>query len=132
MISAGMASYLQSLDFVINKPFKDYFRMQVNDYIENRMERNQLGNFIKSNINEVVNCVKNSWSEIDDSCIANALRAGYLDKNFSFAECSVAKHERLGPVIHHKLVEQEIHFEFESMAIYDHAPEDDEIVILDC
>ena len=46
---------------------------------------------------EVVSWVKNLWSKITDSRVANALRAGYKDKKkHSRKESSVAKHEGLG------------------------------------
>ena len=65
MIPAGMTAYLQTLDIAINKPFKDHLCTEVNDYIENRMERNQRGNF--------VNWVKNSWHKITDTYVTNVL-----------------------------------------------------------
>ncbi|KFM65111.1 hypothetical protein X975_10092, partial [Stegodyphus mimosarum] len=37
MISAGITGYFQTLDIAINKPFKDHLRMEINEYIENRM-----------------------------------------------------------------------------------------------
>ena len=37
--------------------------MEMNDYIENRMERNQCGNFVKPKLQEVVTWVKNSWEK---------------------------------------------------------------------
>jgi hypothetical protein len=37
MIPAGMTGYLQTLVIAINKPFKDDLRMEINEYIENRM-----------------------------------------------------------------------------------------------
>ena len=40
MIQAGMTGYLQSLDFVINKTFKDHLRLEINEYIDKRMMRN--------------------------------------------------------------------------------------------
>ena len=67
--------------------------MEINDYIENRMEINQHGNFVKPKMQEVVTWVKNSWEKTIDSCIANALRAGYLDKKYSFKDSAIAKHE---------------------------------------
>ena len=45
IIPAGMTAYLQTLDIAINKPFKDHLCMEINDYIENRMVRNDRGNF---------------------------------------------------------------------------------------
>lgn len=53
MIPSGTTGYLQSLDLVINKPFKDYLRIEINDYIENRMARNERGNLIKPPLNEI-------------------------------------------------------------------------------
>ena len=75
--------------------------MAINDYIGNRMEINQRGNFVKPSLQEIVSWVKNSWSKITDSCIANALQTWYMDmdKKSSFKESSVAKHERLGPMV---------------------------------
>ena len=35
---------------------------------ENRIEKNQHGNFVKPSLQEVVSWVKNSWSKITDSC----------------------------------------------------------------
>ena len=43
-----MAVYLQTLDIARYKPFKDHLRMEINDYIENRMEKNKRENFAKS------------------------------------------------------------------------------------
>ena len=40
MIPVGMTGYLQSLDLVINKPFKDNLTLEINEYIEKRMMRN--------------------------------------------------------------------------------------------
>ena len=98
MIPAGMMAYLQTLDIAINKPFQDNLLMEINDYIENRMERNQHGNFVNPKLQEVVTWVKNSWEKITDSCIANALRAGYLDKKYSFAETGLAQWIERWPV----------------------------------
>ena len=54
MIPTGMTAYLQKLDIAINKPFKDHLRVVINDCIENRMEKNQHGNFVKPSLQEVV------------------------------------------------------------------------------
>lgn len=94
MIPAGMTAYLQNLDIAINKPFKDHLRLEINDYIENRMTRNQHGNFVKPSLQEIVIWLKNSWDKTTDSVVANALRAGYMDKSCSFNESSIARHER--------------------------------------
>ena len=48
-----MTAYLQTLDIAINKPFKDHLRMEINDYIENRMVRNDRGNFVKPKLQEI-------------------------------------------------------------------------------
>ncbi|KAL7989972.1 hypothetical protein Chor_012638 [Crotalus horridus] len=55
MIPAGMTAYLQTLDIVINKPFKNYLHRE------------------KPSLPEVVTWAKNSWDKITDSCVANAL-----------------------------------------------------------
>ncbi|XP_069816622.1 uncharacterized protein [Dendropsophus ebraccatus] len=128
MIPAGMTAYLQTLDIAINKPFKDHLRAEINDYIENRMERNVRGNFVKPRLPEIVNWVKNSWDKITDTCIANALRAGYLDKTCSFQDSAIATHERYGPIIQQKIESQENPQEPQSVDIYDDVPEDDDMV----
>lgn len=94
MIPAGRTGYLQSLDLVINKPFKDYLRTEINDYIKNRMERNQRGNFVKPSLNEIISWVKTAWDRISDDTVASALKDGYLDERYSFENSSIGKHER--------------------------------------
>lgn len=103
MIPAGMTGYLQSLDIVINKPFKDNVRVRVNDYVENRMVRNERGNLTKPSLEEVVSWVNYAWNKISSDTVSKALRASYLDKKYSFEESAIAKHERLGPLILEKL-----------------------------
>ena len=131
MIPAGMSSYLQSLDLVINKPFKDYLRIEVNDYIEHRMERNQRGNFIKPNLTEIVNWVNNSWNKITANCVTNALRAGYLDRKCSFDGSYIAKHEKFGPRILEEINLQEIQSGIRDLMSYDDVPEEDEMIVLE-
>lgn len=99
MIPAGMTAYLQTLDIAINKPFKDFLRQEINDYIQHRLDRNQRGNFVKPSIQEVATWVKNAWAKIPAETVQKALRAGYLDKASSFEHTSIAKHERLGPLV---------------------------------
>ena len=55
MISAGMKTYLQTPDIEIYKPFKEYLRVDANDHIENRIERNQRRNFVKPSLKEILN-----------------------------------------------------------------------------
>ncbi|KHJ41118.1 centromere binding protein B, DNA binding protein [Trichuris suis] len=112
MIPAGMTAYLQTLDIGINKPFKDNLRIEINYYIENKMERNQRGNFMRPTLQDVATWVKNSWDKITDSCVANALPAGYLDKECSFKESSIARHERLGSMVLQEMKSKEIQAEF--------------------
>ena len=131
MIPAGMTAYLQTLDIAINKPFKDHLRMEINDYIENRMTRNQRGNFVKPGLQEVVIWVKNSWEKITDSVVANALRAGYMDKSCSFNESSIAQHERLGPMVLKELESQEIQDGIQSLESYDDVPEEDDLTVFE-
>ncbi|XP_060124346.1 general transcription factor II-I isoform X2 [Zootoca vivipara] len=131
MIPAGMTAYLQTLDIAINKPFRDYLHMEINDYIENRMARNQRGNFVKPSLQEVVMWVKNSWDKITDSVVANALRAGYMDKSCSFTESSIARHERLGPMVLKEMESQEIQDGIPGLESYDDVPEEDDLTIFE-
>lgn len=131
MIPAGMTAYLQTLDIAINKPFKDHLRMEVNDYIENRMERNQRGNFVKPCLQEVVTWVKKSWDKITDSCVAKALRAGYLDKTYSFKESYIAGHDRLGPLLLKEMEAQDIQDGIQGMDTYDDVVEEDDMIIIE-
>uniref|UniRef100_A0A803JQY6 HTH CENPB-type domain-containing protein n=1 Tax=Xenopus tropicalis TaxID=8364 RepID=A0A803JQY6_XENTR len=129
MIPAGMTAYLQTLDIAINKPFKDNLRMEINDYIENRMERNQRGNFVKPKLQEIVTWVKNSWEKITDRCIEHALRAGYLDKKYSFKDSAIAKRERFGPLILKEMESQVTDLELQGVDCYDEVPEDDDLIV---
>lgn len=103
MIPAGMTGYLQSLDIATNKPFKDYLRLEINDYIENRMVRNQRGNFIKPSLQEVVRWVKNAWNKIPNDTVANALRSSYLNKTCSFKDTAIAKHDMFLKIYKNKM-----------------------------
>ncbi|KAL7984506.1 hypothetical protein Chor_003076 [Crotalus horridus] len=80
MIPAGMAACLQTLDIAINKLPKDHLHREISDNTEHRMDRNKHGNFVKPCLSEVVTWVKHLWDKITDSCVSNALRAGYMDK----------------------------------------------------
>nr|KAF6382597.1 hypothetical protein mPipKuh1_008953 [Pipistrellus kuhlii] len=117
MIPTRITAYLHTLDIAINKPFKDNLGMEIKDYIENRMERNQRGNFVKPKLQEVVTWVKNSWEKITDSCIANALQAGYLDKKYSFKDSAIAKHERFGPLILKEMESQKFTKKFRNLIV---------------
>jgi len=77
-ITAGMTAYAQTLDIAISKPFTDHLRIELNDYIENRMERNYHGNFMKPSLKDIVNLVKNSWPKITYNCVIHALRLCYV------------------------------------------------------
>ena len=131
MIPAGMTGYLQSLDLVINKPFKDNLRSEINDYIEKRMVRNERGNFVKPNLREVVTWVSNSWEKITDSCVKNALKAAYLDKSASFEESFIGKHERLGPLIKEKLNSQDLIQGAQNLPVFDDVTEDDDLTVFE-
>ena len=107
--------------------------MEIIDYMENRMLRNERGNFVKPRLQEIVTWVTNSWNKITDSCVANALRAGYLDKNFSFHETSIDRHERVGVKI---LRENELPVSEISAAILvtddlQDIPEHDDMIVLE-
>ncbi|KFD68198.1 hypothetical protein M514_19680 [Trichuris suis] len=54
MIPAGKTAYLQTLDIGVNNPFKNNLRIEINYYIENKMERNQRGNFMRPTLQDVV------------------------------------------------------------------------------
>ena len=69
--------------------------------------------------------------ENPDSCIANALRAGYLDKKYSFKDSAIAKHERFGPLILKEMESQEIHQEIQELDCYDDVPEDDDMIVIE-
>ena len=101
MIPAEMAAYLQILNIAINKTLKYHLRIEVNDYIENRMERNKRGNFVKPSLKEIVNWLKNSWHKITDTCVTNALQSGYMDRKCSFKESSIDRHERFWSKVLH-------------------------------
>ncbi|XP_077136662.1 uncharacterized protein LOC143793513 isoform X2 [Ranitomeya variabilis] len=130
VIPAGMTAYLQTLDIAINKPFKDHLRTEMNDYIKNRMQRKH-GNFVKPRLQEVVTWVKNSWEKITDSCVANALQAGYMDKRRSFKESAIAGHEKLGPMILKATESQEIDDWIQGLESYDDVPEDDDMTVFE-
>ena len=66
-----------------------------------------------------------------DSCIANALQAGYLDKKYSFKDNAIAKHERFGPLIMKEMESQEIHQEIQKLDCYDDVPEDDDMIVME-
>ncbi|ESN93037.1 hypothetical protein HELRODRAFT_165193 [Helobdella robusta] len=131
MIPAGMTAYLQTLDIAINKPFKDYLRLEINDYIENRMSRNKNNNFVKPNLQEAVSWVRNAWGKITDSCVAKALKAGYLDKTSPFEASYIAKHDRLGPMILKELESNEILAGIQGLDLEenDDIPEDDDLIV---
>lgn len=130
MIPAGMTGYLQTLDIAINKPFKDHLRMEINEYIENRMVRNHRGNFVKPGLQEVVNWVKNSWDKITDNDVSNALRTGYLDKKYSFNDSYIARHERFGPMIQQEMDLEENQNIIQNF-IYDDVPEEDDMTVIE-
>ncbi|ESO04004.1 hypothetical protein HELRODRAFT_173056 [Helobdella robusta] len=55
-----------------------------------------------------VSWVRNAWGKVTDSCVAKALKAGYLDKTSPFEASYIAKHDRLGPMILKELESNEI------------------------
>lgn len=128
MIPAGMTPYLQTLDIGINKPFKDYLKIELNDFIENRMIRNTRGNFVKPSIEEVVNWVKKSWIKITDDCIKSTLKAGYLDISMPFTKTLIARHERIGHLICQKIKDAEYKV---NQHVYEDVPEDDELIVIE-
>ena len=129
MFPAGMTAYLQTLDIAINRPLKDHLRKEINDCIENRMIRNDRGNFVKPKLEEIVTCVANSWNKITDGCVNNALKAGYLDKKFSSDETFIARHETVGAKIRQKIQLNRNSVEISKCSYLQDIPEDDDIVI---
>jgi DDE superfamily endonuclease len=105
MIPSGITAYLQSLDIVINKPFKDNIRASVNDYIEHRAVRNVRGNMVKPPLDEVISCA--AWESINADIVEKALRASYLHPNMDLSETAIWKHERLGEMFQQKILDQE-------------------------
>ena len=75
MIPAGMTGFLQSLDIGVNRPFKQYLREKVNDYLENRSERNSRGNRIKPKLSETLKWVRNAWDKVPVPTVKNSLIA---------------------------------------------------------
>ncbi|XP_018495076.1 uncharacterized protein LOC108864274 [Galendromus occidentalis] len=132
MIPAGMTGYLQTLDLAINEPFEDYIRIECREYIEHRMTRNKRGNFVKPSLSEVVTWVKNSWAKISDECVRNALRAGYLDRNSSFADSLIAKHERLGARILSEAETRKLTEDLQDTSFFTDIPESDTLEIVEC
>lgn len=86
-IPVGITVYLQTLDIAVNKQFKDRLRTEIKECIESRMEKNQ-SNTVKPRLLEVVTWRKNLQDKIMDSCVANALRTGYVDRK-TFEENSI-------------------------------------------
>lgn len=123
MIPAGTTSYLQSLDLVINKPFKDQLAKEINNYLEFRMERNAKGNQKKPSLNEISGWVNRSWEVITASNVSNALRSAYLLDDSVWSETSIMKHERIGPLI--KIQLSEVETNKNSIVVDDEIEEED-------
>jgi DDE superfamily endonuclease len=107
MIPSGTTAYLQSLDIVINKPFKDNIRASVNDCIEHRAVRNVRGNMVKPPLDEVISWVRTAWESINADIVEKALRASYLHPDMDLSETAIWKHERLGEMFQQKILDQE-------------------------
>ena len=105
MIPSGTTMYLQSLDIAINKPFKDFVREEINDYTENRLERNQRGNLKKPSVPEVCGWVARAWSKISPDIIFNSIKASYLGPSKDFSQTYIYQHEHFGPKVHEMLQE---------------------------
>lgn len=106
MIPSGTTGYLQSLDLVINKPFKDNMREEINNYLEFRSERNSKGNLKKPRLEEVCAWVKRSWDRIRPETIEKALKQSLLHRDFGVEEMAISRHERLGTCFLNKLDEE--------------------------
>ncbi|GFS62381.1 hypothetical protein TNIN_273561 [Trichonephila inaurata madagascariensis] len=68
--------------------------IEINDYIENRTERNERRNIVKTTVQVAVTWMNISRHKITDSA-ANAQRAGDMDRKCTFKASSIARHERL-------------------------------------
>jgi transposase-like protein len=106
MIPSGTTAYLQSLDIVINKPFKDNVRASVNDYIKHRAVRDVRGKMVKPPLDEVVSWVRTAWESIDGDTVEKALRASFLHPDMNLSETAIWKHERLGAMFQQKILEE--------------------------
>ena len=73
----------------------------------------------------------NSWNKITDSCVNNAQQAGYLDKNFSFDETFIARHERVGAKIRQEIQLNKNFVETLESGDLQDIPEDDDRVIFE-
>lgn len=118
-----MAAHLEILDIVINKPFKRNLHEEINDYTENRMKGNQRGNFVKPKLQE-------AWNKITDSCVANALRANYINKS-SVEKNSIAEHESLGSVVLEEIKSQKIQTRIRDLQLYEGVPEEYDTAVLE-
>ena len=131
MIPAGMTGFLQSLDTGVNRPFKQYMREEVHDYIENRSERNSRGNFIKPKLSETVNRVKNAWDKATVTTAKNSLIARYLYESATFEETYIVKNTEYGHEILKRIIEENSDFQNETGTDMIDVLEDDETVIDD-
>ena len=92
MIPSGCTCHLQSLDLVINKPFKDAIRKEILKYIEIGLSRNQKGNLIKQSKDIICEWIRSSWNSITESTVNNALKSGYLIPSQNIEDTSIYKH----------------------------------------
>ena len=67
------------------------------------MMRTYRCNFVKPDLQEVVNWVDNSWDKVTDTDFSNALRTVHLDKNYSYNDSYTTKNSRFGPMIHQEI-----------------------------
>ena len=83
LITKGMTSFLQSLDVIINKPFKDYIKKK---YIEYCYEKNSL---VKVNRDLIINWVSEVWWDnnlITPYMIKNSFKITELTKKLDGSE----------------------------------------------
>lgn len=131
MSPEDMTAYLQTLNITIKKPFENHFSTEINDCFKNRIVRNQRRNFVKPKLQEVVTWVKNAWNKVTNNCVADGLRAGYMDKKRLFEESPIAQHERLGLMVLEKMKFRKIQTEFLYLELYEYVLEEDDCIALE-
>ena len=110
MIPSGCTCHIQSLDLVINMPFKDSIHKEILKYIEIGLPRNQKGNLIKPFKDIICEWIRSSWNSITESTASNTLNVilGYLMPSQNIEDNSIYKHEELAPIFRSKLCDEEI------------------------
>ena len=80
---------------------------------------------------KIVTWVANLWNKITDGCVNNALKAGYMDKKFSFDETFIARHETEGAKLRQKIQLNRNSVEISESSDLQDIPEDDDMIIFE-